>query len=267
MRSEAYKLSGFTIVVSALGFLLRWLQDMRIQDSQTGLPVNAPISWLVAGIIVVMAAAMAAFAFYLRQYDAPGEPTEALAGHTPVYGFISLIPALLLAVAGVIRALFPGQDVLWPTMHRICGVATLIGAFGAGTLAMNITRPEQDSARRRGAVLILLFAVVWLITGYRDAATDPIVWRFVVSILAQCTVLLAVYYFAGYFFHSPHPLWAVAMCDLGAFLCIMSAIDENGLAQSITFGAVAAQLLIWSFVITENLKTKPLGPAIRGENG
>lgn len=259
MRSEAYKLSGFTIVISAVGFLLRWLQDMQIQDPENGLAAYAPISFLVVGVILVAVAGLVGFVFHLRQFDAPVRPEEAFAGHTPFYGVLSLVPALLLAVAGAYRIVDP-PDSLWPAMHRICGAATLLGALGAGVLAMNITKPEQDGARRKGTMLLLLFVAVWLVTGYRDAATDPIVWRFVMGILAECVVLLAIYYTAGYFFNSAHPWWTLVTCDLGAVLCIMSAIDENGIAQSVTLSAMAAQLLIWSFVVTENLKTKPLVP-------
>ena len=259
MRSEAYKLSGFTIVISAVGFLLRWLQDMRIQDPVDGLARYAPISFLVAGIILAAAAVLVGFAFHLRQFDAPTAPEEALAGRTPVYGVISMLPALLLAGAGVYQCIVPG-DTLWPTMHRVCGAAMVLGAFGAGTLALNIAKPDQGPARRRGAVLMMLFAAVWLVTGYRDAATDPIVWRFVLGILAECAVLLAIYYTAGYFFNTPHPWRTLVSCDLGAMLCIMCAIDDNGIAQSVALGAMAFQLLIWAFVVSENLRTKPLTP-------
>ena len=266
MRSEAYKLSGFTVVISALGFLLRWLQDMRLQ-SEAGLAVNAPISWLVCLVVLAAAAILALAMLRCRQYDLPGPAEQALAGHTPVYGVIGLLPTLVLAVAGVIRVVHPGDESLFPAMQRVCGVATLLGAFGAGTVVMNATKPDQGSARRTGVILMLIFAAVWLVTGYRDAAGDPTVWRFAVEIVAQCAVLLALYYTAGYFFEVPHPLMAVLACDLGAMLCIMSAIDPSGLAQSVTFAAMAMQLLIWAFVITENFRTKPLEPVKPEELG
>ena len=259
MQSEAYKLSGFTIVISALGFLLRWLQDMRIQNPETGLPAHAAISFWVAGCAVVTAILLAVLILRLKQFDAPVAAEQALAGHTMVYTAISLLPAAVLALSGIYRALRPG-DVLWPTMHRVCGIATLLGAFGAGTLALNIAKPGEDGVRRRGAVLMMVFAVVWLVTGYRDAATDPITWRFVVGLLAESAALLAIYYISGYFFNSAHPWMTLFFCEFGAFLCIMSAIDDNGAAQSAAFAAMAVQLLIWAFVVTENLRTKPLTP-------
>ena len=269
MRSEAYKLSGFTVVISALGFLLRWLQDMRIV-SEERLAVNAPISWLVCAIIVLTALVLAMFVRHLRQYDAPGEPQKALKGQTPLYGVVAMVPAVLLAAGGLLFAVKPGDDAIWPMMHRICGGMMVLGGFGAGVIAMNATKEGREPVCRRGVWMMLLFAVFWLITGYRDAASDPVVWRFVINILTQCVILLAIYHASGYFFGVPHPKWTMFMCNFAAFLCIMSAIDGSSLtpgevdlsrlAQSVAYVAMAAQCLIWAFVVTENLKTKPLTP-------
>lgn len=270
MRSEAYKLSGFTLVAGAVGFLLRWLQDLRIVG-EDGLADNAPISWLVAGVIVLAAAAVKVYMLHLRQYDAPDQAKEALAGHTPFYGAISLLPAVLLAMGGLLQVVKPGDTVLWPTMHRICGGMMVLGAFGAAILAMNMTKEGQERLCRTGVWLMLAFTVYWLITGYRDAASDPVVWRFVVGILTRCAMLLGIYYVAGFFFNAPHPRQAVLACNFAAFLCIMTAVDGStlsgehvdlgSLAQSVAYVAMAMQFLIWAFVITENFKTKPLTPA------
>ena len=272
MRSEAYKLSGFTVVISALGFLLRWLQDMRIV-SEEGLAVNASISWMVSGIVVITALGLGIYVRHLRQYDAPGEARVALKGQTPLYGMISMIPAVLLAAGGALMVIKPGDDVLWPTMHRICGGMMIVGGFGAGVVAMNAVKEGREATCRRGIWMMLAFSVFWLVTGYRDAASDPIVWRFVVGIVTQCAALLAIYHTAGYFYGVPHPKWTMFMCNFAAFLCIMSAIDGSSLtpegmdlgrlAQSIGYVGLAAQFLIWAFVVTENLKTKPLTPVGR----
>ena len=269
MRSEAYKLSGFTVVISAVGFLVRWLQDMRIAGEE-GLAVNAPISWVVLAVMALAALSLGALVQRLRRYDAPTAPKDALWGRTPFYGAITMIPAVLLAMGGLLFAVEPGDDAIWPMMHRICGGMMVLGAFGAAVVAVNIAKEGRESTCRKGFWMMLAFAVFWLITGYRDAASDPVMWRFAVGILAQCASVLAIYYAAGYFFGSPHPKWTVFMCNFAAFLCIMSAIDGSSLtkeldvsklAQSVAYGALAVQFLIWAFVATENLKTKPLTPA------
>ncbi len=259
MRSEAYKLSGFTIIISALGFLLRWLQDMRILDEENGLADHAPISFLVAGVIALTALILALLVLRLRQFVPPMTPQAAYEGHTPLYGVVSLAPAILLAAAGLLRLVHPG-DVLWTTTHRICGAFTVLGGLGAGVVAMNAVKEDGAAACRKGAGMMLLFVGAWLVTGYRDAAGDPVVWRFVVGILARCMALLAVYHAAGWFFNSPHPFWTIFSCNFGAFLCVMSAIDQSSMAESVTYAAAAMQFLIWAFVAVENLKTKPLEP-------
>lgn len=255
MRSEAIKLSGFTIVLSAVGFLIRWLQDMRIANAETGLPANAPITWLLAIVLIAVAAVLFLLVKHLRQFEAPMTGDYALKGHTPVYGAISLLPAILLGIAGLVRVLHPG-DVLWTMTHRICGVATLLGALGSGIIAVNAAKPDKMANCRKGAVLMLIFACFWLITGYRDAAGDPIVWRFLVGILARCAVLLSIFYLCGWFYNSPHPWLTIFSCNFAAFLCIMSAIDNSTLAESITYAGMATQLLIWGFVPVENLRTR-----------
>ena len=265
MRSEAYKFSGFTVIISALGFMLRWLQNMRILDEETGLAEAAPISWLVGGLIVFVAVVVVGFVIYLRQFDAPGEPKDALVGRTPFFGVIALIPAVLLIIAGA-GQLLQRDIVLWPTLHRLCGFATMVGGFGAVLMATGADKKEKAASCRTGAVMMILFGCIWLITAYRDAATDPVTWRFVVEILAGCVLLLAFYHTSGYFFGVPHPKWALFFCHFGAFLCIMSSIDDHTMFQSLAYAAVAMLLLIWGFVVTENLKTKPIEPVRPGEN-
>ena len=83
MQSEAYKLTGFTAVVSAAGFLLRWLQGMQILDPETGLAQpGKPISYIVAGLILLMALGYGALAVGLKKYNAPTEPEKALCGNS-----------------------------------------------------------------------------------------------------------------------------------------------------------------------------------------
>ena len=264
MRTEAYKISGFTVIVSALGFMLRWLQNMRILDEDTGLAAKAPISWLVGGVIVLVAVGLVGFVVYLRQYDASGDGAEALAPHTPLFGVVSMVPAALLIIAGLAQIVQRDIEV-WPTLHRLNGLATVLVGCGAALIATSVTSREKEQTRRTGCVLMVVCACFWLVTAYRDAATDPVVWRFAVEVIAGCMVLLAFRYTSGYFFCSPHPYLTLFACHMGAFLCIMCAIDEHPVAQSLTYAASAMILLIWGFVITENLKTKPLHPVAAPE--
>ena len=65
---------------------------------------------------------------------------------------------------------------------------------------------------------------------------------------------MAFYHVAGYFFGEPSPRQAVFFCYIGAFLCIMSAVDEHTMAESVCYAAVALQLLLWGYALILNLR-------------
>ena len=254
MQSEAYKLTGFTAVVSAAGFLLRWLQDLQILDAETGLAISGkPISFVVAGLIVLLALGYGAIAFGLRKFYAPTEPEKALTGKTFLYTALSVVPSILIGVCGVIlliRSWPTGQAVVW----RLCGASAIAAAFGGIMVARGVSRPENAASRRVGIVLMILFGCLWLIAEYKTAATDPVLWRFAVEILAICSALMAFYHMAGYFYGEPSPRLTVFFCYIGAFLCVMSAVDEHTMAESVCYGAVAVQLMVWGYALILNMR-------------
>ena len=257
MQSEAYKLTGFTAVASAMGFLLRWLQNMQILEPETGLSVSGkPISYIVAAMIVLMAGGLFAITWAMRRCDAPTEPEQALEGKTFLYTVICIVPALCMAVAGMMILLmaWPArQAVIW----RMCGVSTLLGAAGVLLVAMNLKNPEKGGAKRLGMCLLILFGAMWLIAEYKSAASDPVVWRFAVEMLAICAALMAFYYITGYCFGEPNPRGAVLFCYLGAFLCVMSAVDEHSLAESLLYAGTAILLFAWGYALVSNMRREP----------
>ena len=254
MQHEAYRLTGFTAVIAALGFLLRWLQNMNIIDPLTGLARQGTvISFLLSALIIIVAAALAAFAFYLRQYDCPSAAEEALSGHTFLFTVFGVLIAAMLAVSGAIQLLQSGSAE-WPMVHRLCGICTLAAAVGVLLLITGASNAEKGGARRFGSAVLVVFGCLWLITIYKDSAADPVLWTFAIEILAVCSSLIAFYYLAGYQYGEPKPLAAIFFCNFGAFLCIISAIDEHTLAESICYASVALLLLMWGFVLVENLQ-------------
>ena len=254
MQSEAYKLTGFTAVVSAAGFLLRWLQDMQILDADTGLAQpGKPISYIVAGLILFLVLGFGAVAVGLKKCYAPTEPEKALTGKTFLYTALNVIPSILIGVCGVIfliRSWPSGQTAVW----RVCGVTAIAAAFGGIMVARGVSRPENAGARRVGIVLMILFGCLWLIAEYKTAAVDPVLWRFAVEILAICSALMAFYHVAGYFFEDSSPRLAVFFCYIGAFLCVMSAVDDHTMAESVCYGAVAVQLMLWGYALVMNMR-------------
>lgn len=254
MQHEAYRLTGFTAVIAALGFLLRWLQNMNIIDPVTGLARRgAPISFLVAALILIVAGILIGYTIYLRRYDVSVVPEEALSGRTFLFTAFGILIAVMLAVSGVMQ-LLQTETVVWPVVHRLCGLGSLAAALGVVFLVTGASAPEKAGARRIGSVFVVIFGCLWLVMVYKDAATDPVVWDFAIEILAVCSALIAFYYLAGYQFGDAKPMITIFFCYFGAFLCIVSSIDEHTLAEGICYASVALLLLMWGFVLVENLK-------------
>ncbi|MCD7846246.1 MAG: hypothetical protein LUG57_10450 [Oscillospiraceae bacterium] len=260
MQSEAYRLTGAAAVVSAMGFMLRWLQNINILDEETGLADKGPVSTVVVLYIAAAVLALVGCLIQLRRCKAPLEGEAALAAHTPVYTWALYAIAALLALSGVMQV-FQAGDSLWPGMYRIGGLGTILGAVGLLMLASGGGSKEKAQwSRRIGSGLLILFGAIWLISAYREAATDPVLWRFAPEILAICAVLMAFYYMAGYYFDSPRPMYTLFFCELGAFLSVMPAIDDMPMGEALRFGAVALLLFVWGFVLTANLQKPDTAP-------
>ena len=265
MRSEAYKLTGFTAVISALGFLLRWLQNMRIIDLETGLAMRGTgISGLVTALIIIVFAALGFVAFYaMRTGVEPQTAVRSLTGKTIVHTIVSLVPAGLLAISGIVQ-FFQADEFIWTKselgIRRVLAVATIVAAYALVLVVRGAKKPEKKQSGRVGAALLLLFGAVWLIAVYKSAASDPVIWRFAVEVLGICTALMAFFYVSGYFFDVPNARVSVFFCETGAFLCVMSCIDEHTFGEALCLGSVALLLLIWGFTITNNLYREPEPP-------
>lgn len=254
MQSTAYKMTGFTAVISTLGFLLRWLQNMNIIDPETGLATEgAGISTILVALLVVVCLILAVWSQLLRRCDAPLVPEEAFVGKTFLATVFGIVVSLALAVSGGLRLIQSGS-MMWPIVQRICGITSLAAALGVAFLVTGAGDPEKAGVRRVGAALVVVFGCLWLIASYKDAAADPVLWRFGLDIVAICVALIGFYYVAGYYFGEPKPLATVFFCNFGAFLCAVCVIDEHTLADSVTMGAVSLLLFMWAFLLTQNLK-------------
>lgn len=258
MRSEAYRLTGFTAVIGALGFLLRWLQNLRTIDPETGLATPGQgITTMVALLIIFVAAALMGLLYMMKDCTQPKTAEEALTGKTFAHKAVSLIPAVLLAVSGIVQ-LVQASVKFWPEtevgVRRVCAVATLAAAYGLVLVVTGAAKPEREKSRRVGGCILIGFSALWLIAQYKSAASDPVVWRFAIEILAVCASLMAFFYVSGYFFDVPNAKRAIFFCELGAFLCIMSCIDEHTAGEALCFMAAALIQLIWGFTLTANFR-------------
>ena len=258
MRDTATKLTAFTAIISAAGFLIHWLQNLQIYEEETGLARSGmAISWITAILIVLFAAWFWFIVIRLKKADAPTDPSAALGGSSFLYTAVCAAVILLFAVSGLLQLLsanaenYAADQII---LRRIQGVLVICSAIALIFLMVQLNNENRAGLRRVCMVVLILFSGIWLSATYKSAASDPVLWRSAVEILAVCSVMLALYYVAGYFFGEPNPWSSIYFCNLGAFLCVMSAIDDHTGAENLCFAATAVLLLVWSYSMIANLK-------------
>lgn len=262
MRSEAYKITGFTAVMAAIGFLIRWLQSLQIYDEVTGLAnAGAAVNFWLIGITVITAAVLLVFVLYLRQFTAPEGP-KALDGRTLVHPVIGIFAGFALAVGGAIMIFAAGQYA-FPMLRRLLGLTAMAGGVSAMALTIHAGKPGKEIPRQVFSVLLTVMGCVWMVVEYKENAANPVVWTFAMEILALCAASLAFYFTAGYQFGQSQPLRAIFFCYLGMFLCVVCVIDDHLGADAIAFGAMALLLGLWGTVQTENMKKPDKSIGIR----
>lgn len=254
MRNEAYKLTGFTAVAGAIGFFLRWLQTMRIIDKDTGLAASAGVSWVFSLYLLAVAGVLIFFVYgKAGRCSIPEKPERALAGQTPLFTAVGVLCAVLLLGSGFGQFISAGDETR-STVHRLCGLACMLGALGTLMLTYGASDAARAGLRRVGSVMMVVFGCFWLVSAYKDAAYDPVIWKNVVDVLAVCADLIAFYYIAGFHLEEPKPRNTLLFCELGAFLTLVSLIDEHTVSERVTYGAVSLLLFAWGFVMTENME-------------
>lgn len=252
MQREATRITGFTAVMAAVGFLFRWLQGMRIYDPATGLADSrAGINFWLIGIMVITLGVVLVFVLYLRQFGAPEGP-KALDGRTLLHPIVGIFAGIVLAVAGLVMVVMGGQYAS-PMLRRVLGLLMAAAGVSVVELTVHAGKSGKELLRQISAVVITAMGCVWMVAEYKENAANPVIWSFAMEILALSAATLAFYFVAGYQFGETQPLRAIFFCFAGLFLCVVCVIDEQSLADSVAFAAVGLLLGLWGFILTENM--------------
>lgn len=255
MKSQAYKITGFAAVMGALGFMLRWLQGMRIYDEATGLAERGTsISVLVVVVLAGTIAALAVWAMWLGRYE-PCRDENALVGKSILYRLFGCLAGGVLVLGGFILLVTAGGYAM-PGMQRALAVFEILGGVSAILLVVHADQPGQVKTRRVASVVLVLFGCMFMVTTYRENAANPVLWEFAPEILALCAATLALYYTAGYQFGQAKPRLGIFFCQTGLFLCIVCVTDQGLSPAAAAYAALALFLGMQGFVQAENLRAK-----------
>ena len=110
------------------------------------------------------------------------------------------------------------------------------------------------------AVLPVLMFSVWLLTCYKQNSINPVQWDYAVEILALIITLLAFLRMAGFAYGVVNTDKSRFLCMFGAMLCVMTIADKRYLGQQIMFAAAALMMVMYNWIMVENLQRRETVP-------
>lgn len=264
MRKDAFILTLTTFVLGIFGFFLRWLQNVNAFEPDTGLAIVGAATTTVYLFYTVAAVGVMLAMVYLharRRYRLPEKGAEALVSGTIIHSAVLWLIAAVVVVLSLVL-MFGSDFARFPTMQR---VMSALGILAGLAIPFTMPRPKAevegekaDSAGIAGtaAVIPVLFGCMWMVTAYRVHSENPILWQYVIEVLAVVAVTMGFYYVAAYFYGKAKPCRCLVAVQLASYLCLGTLTDEHSTAEGVLFAAMAVLMLVFQFVIIENAKPK-----------
>ena len=256
MRNYALPITVSTLVMGIFGAFLRWLQIMGIYEAETGLTrPMAPISVVLVIYSLLVLAAAAGIALLLgRKLEQSPEAETALAARTGIPAVVGGIAALLL-LASSLQLLFSAGNAHSPMLQRILGASGVVAAASLFCLP----------SRKGGGFLHLaptaslylpLFLCYWMVCCYKNNAEDPVLWNYVVYILAIGFNALAFYHLSSWFFRRAKSFSALVCIQYAVYLDMASLSDQRSAWIKAMLVACGGLLLCTEYLLIRNMKEK-----------
>ena len=251
MRKDALTMILITTVTGVFGAFFRWLENINAFEPDTGLMVPfARTTVFMAAYLIAMAGLFAALAFVCtKRFSCERTPDTALHPSTFAPSLLCKLCGVLMAVMGVVLMLYAPMQ-RHPTMERVFAASCIFG----GTAVMLLPfRTDGSASGGRGMYLVpVLFSCIWLVCCYKNNAENPVIWAFLVEILAVAVTVMAWYELAAYFYDRANPFAAVFFVQGAAFMDITTLADERSAPMTVMFAVHAALMLMYEFLLVKN---------------
>ncbi len=224
-------------VLSAFGFVLRWVQNIGIFDELTGLATeSATQSVFLVAFSIVVSLTIIFLALPLRSSVKKSPPAFCVRSENKARRLVVYVLGLVL-VLSAISIFLSSDEQLLTTLYRILA---LLLAF-SGMSFMHIGASGEDNADSPVACLTsvvpVFFCCYWLIMSYRVHSSNPVIWAYSIEIIAIVFACMAFYFIAGFAFGKPRVYQTVVVTALAAFFCFMALGDTREIAYQACFFA------------------------------
>ncbi len=247
MRKKSLQLCGFTLATGIFGAFLRWLQNLRAFEKDTGLQiVNSPLSIAMAIYLALAALLLLFFVRRLRGYGFSGAYPAVYATAPPLLPLLSLAVGLLVGAGGLmmlLHAVLSSRKIF----DLLLGLLSLLYALSAWLFLRGTASKTVPKNAAFSATALVFCVCFWLIVAYKHSSADPVLWHFAPRLLAISAAILALYYAAGFVYRRPAPLSALYFSLLTALLALVVLADDYPIGEQLITAGTALFALCLSY--------------------
>jgi len=217
--------------------ILRFLQNSRGFDPETGLALRSVPGMAAAALLLASAAVELAMSLrlpkdredYAAWFAPPGRELPPL-----------VCGSMLLAAGGLVMALpaFPAGEA------AAAAAGLLAAAAGGGFLVLARQVRSDGEVHVSPALPAMFFGIFFVLTVYLPIENDPVLARYYLSVLAAAAVACAFSQLAGFLRKEGSPRWFRFTADMSVILCL-SALADGGLAHVLLFAGCALLLTVF----------------------
>ena len=202
-----------------------------------------------------------------KLYYVPEAPQEALYSEVKLHSLLSWAAGGMMAIGALLLFVKSETDPYVGMLRLLSALALLSGiAFPF------VLREAQREAPRMGLlclmmVLPLLLYAVWLILSFRQNSINSVHLSFALDMLTAIMGMIASFHMAGFAFGAPKPKRALLSVMFCGTVCIMSLADERHTGMEIILLATAGQMLLYTWILLQNLRTKERKVIVQKDDG
>lgn len=251
MRKDALTICLITIVAGIFGAFFRWLQLLNAFEPLTGLVKPFAATSIILVIYSLLAAALfaAIVLLWLKRYHRSTELETAFATRTKLPMLIVCAAGALLAVLSVAWLMLANHQ-RYVSLHRILAVGGILTGLSLFFMGCGKFPEEQKTL----SLVPILFCCLWLAVCYKDNAEDPVIWNYVLEILAISSTTIAYYELSAYRYNRAKPDLALFFLLLSAYLNMSTLFDERGLVMQLFFIINAVIMLLMEYLLMANMR-------------
>ena len=252
--SKSLEVSCYVLGAGAFGFFFRWMQLQLAYDD--GLPGRSVWNFFV---ILLIAAGAGVFYSFVRKTAKSGlvvsdDFFEALANKGKLYGFFRWATGAVMLAGSALLFSQCEVDANATFLRVMAGLGMLTGiCFPLYLTCANKPHVTKNATLTLLSLIPILFFSAWLLTSYKQNSINPIIWNYVIEILALIVNALAFFRLAGFAYGVPDGKKSMFLCMWGAMLSLLSMADERYLGQEIMLFATALMLTFTTWVMIANL--------------